>query len=63
MKTRSNYERRDEVEDSCHCETEEVKEVKEAPLDVAAPPVTDAHGCGGASSSGVWCRGRMVQNS
>ena len=59
----SEYERREEmVPDSGHCETQEVREVQVAPLDVAAPPVTDTHGCGGASSSGVWCRGRLVQN-
>ena len=53
----SEYERRDGHEDSGHCETQEVREVNEAPL-----PVTDTHGCGGAWSSGVWCRGRMVQS-
>ena len=51
----SEHEGRDElVPDSGHCETQEVREVRVAPL--------DTHGCGGASSSGVWCRGRMVQS-
>ena len=62
----SEYERcspsRELIPDSGHCETQEVSEVNVAPLDVSAPPVTDTRGCGEASSSGVWCRGRLVQH-
>ena len=57
----SEYERREMWPDSLG-ETQEIREVNNAPLDCNAPPVTDTHACGGASSSGVWCRGRLVHN-
>ena len=62
----SEFERcspsRELIPDSGHCETQEVSEVNVPPLDVSAPPLTDTRGCGEASSSGVWCRGRLVQH-
>ena len=54
----TDYVGRSDREDSGHCETREIRSVNKAPLDV----FPDTHGCGEASSSGVWCRGRMVHN-